>query len=114
MTVIQPIGPSQVPDACTLPTAQQPLRVAEFDELFQLVTGAARPDPASLHLTLPAEPGAAAQAADLAVRETRCCDFFTFTLTVRPQQLELVIETPAGPLDVLDALHQRVQAARRA
>jgi hypothetical protein len=23
-----------VPDACTLPTAEQPLRLAEFDELF--------------------------------------------------------------------------------
>ena len=114
MTVIQPIDPSHVPDACTLPTAEQPVRLAEFEDLFRLVTDVARPAPASLRLTLPAEPGVAAQAADLATRETHCCEFFTFTLTVQPRQLHLAIEVPAGRLDVLEALHQQVRAARAA
>jgi hypothetical protein len=32
------------PDACTLPTADRPLRVAEFDELFAFVVRAERRD----------------------------------------------------------------------
>ena len=39
------------PEACTLPTAQQPLRVAEFDDLFaNSVTWVDRPDATRLVL----------------------------------------------------------------
>lgn len=42
-----------VPEACTLPTAQQPLRRAEFDELFaSAVDNTERLSPQHLRLTL--------------------------------------------------------------
>jgi hypothetical protein len=50
-----------VPAACTLPTAERPVRLAEFDDLF--ATSVRRVDPvaathARLHLTGPAGPAA--------------------------------------------------------
>ena len=101
-----------VPDACTLPTAERPLRLAEFDELF--ATAVRRVDPigathARLHLTGPA--GLAARVRDLAARETECCSFFTFTTTGEPagdgEAAVLDIEVPATHADVLAALTQR-------
>ncbi|WP_156959849.1 hypothetical protein [Nocardia sp. BMG51109] len=67
-------------DACTLPTDQQPLRVAEFDALF----GAAlrhvdRVSPTRLRPDL--DDGAEARARDLATRESGCCSFFTFGIS---------------------------------
>ncbi|MFG1754168.1 hypothetical protein [Streptosporangium sandarakinum] len=51
------------PSACTLPTAEQPLRVAEFDALFiDAVRGVARPEPTRLRLELLFSPGNAARA----------------------------------------------------
>ena len=113
MTVRQPLyGPPHVPEACTLPTTEQPLRVAEFDELFRLVTEIDRPDPTRLQMTLlPAEPTVAAHAAELAAREARCCGFFTFTLTVRQSALQITIETPPAHVGVLNDLADRVTAA---
>jgi hypothetical protein len=101
-----------VPDACTLPTAEQPLRLAEFDDLF--ATAVRRVDPigathARLHLTGPA--GLAARVQDLAARETGCCSFFTFTTNSEPaadgEAVVLDIEVPAAHADVLASLAQR-------
>ena len=101
-----------VPDACTLPTAERPLRLAEFDDLF--ATAVRRVDPVSatharLHLTGPA--GLTARVRDLATRETACCAFFTFTTTVQPvtegEAVVLDIEVPAAHADVLASLTQR-------
>lgn len=104
--------PSWVPDACTLPTAEQPLRLAEFDALFgadvtdvQLITA----DTALL--TLRPDAPVAARAADLAMRETGCCSFFEFTLTATGGRLTLQIRTPATQIDVLDAVVQRARQA---
>jgi hypothetical protein len=114
MTVTPPLSdPASVPDACTLPAADQPLRVAEFDTLFRRVTDTERVRPTSLRLTLPDEPELAARVADLAARETGCCDFFRFTLTIRSHELQLTVETPTSHVDVLDAVAGRVDAARR-
>jgi hypothetical protein len=63
------------PDACTLPTAERPLRVAEFDDIFASVVRAERPDPTRLDLVVPRAVEAAAR--DLARRESDCCSFFT-------------------------------------
>ena len=64
------------PDDCTLPTAERPLRVAEFDEFFTVVLRFDRPQPTRLDLVLPRD----AEATDryLADRESECCSFFTF------------------------------------
>ena len=96
------------PSACTLPTAEQPLRVAEFDDLFATsVRGVERPEPGRLTLRLEPTPDVAATAAGLAARETACCSFFTFTLTAGAGRLELGVAVEPGHLDVLDALAER-------
>jgi hypothetical protein len=105
-----------VPDACTLPTAERPVRLAEFDDLF--ATAVHRIDPvdathARLHLTGPA--GLTARVRDLAARETECCSFFTFTTTTLPatdgEAAVLDIEVPTAYADVLAALVQRASSA---
>ncbi|WP_062432786.1 hypothetical protein [Herbidospora daliensis] len=94
--------------ACTLPTAERPLRVAEFDTLFaEAVRGVRRESPERLRFELAHEPGYAARAAHLAVREHGCCSFFTFTLTVADGGLTLDATVPPGHEDVLDAIEAR-------
>lgn len=98
-----------VPQACTLPTAERPLRAAEFDELFAAsVLGSSRPDPDRLVLSLEPTGEVAGRVADLAMRETGCCSFFTFVLTAAGGALRLDISVPAGQVAVLDALAVRV------
>lgn len=44
---------SWAPQSCTLPTVEQPLRVAEFDQLFaRTVRGVDRPEPGRVRLEL--------------------------------------------------------------
>lgn len=98
-----------VPEACTLPTAQRPLRLAEFDDLFTTaVRGRQRLSPTRLRLRLDA--AAEARARDLTERETQCCSFFTFTFTADDGAVRLDIEVPAAHVDVLDALSERAAA----
>ena len=104
-----------VPDACTLPTPEQPPRLAEFQHLFttavrhvDLVT----PTHVRLHLTGPA--GLTAQVQDLAARESACCTFFTFTFATRPapdgEAVIFDIEVPATQAQTLTALVQLAAA----
>lgn len=96
------------PSVCTLPTAEQPLRVAEFDALFgQAVQAVERLDPERLRMRLDFSPAVAARAADLAARENGCCSFFTFTLTIADGSLTLDTTVPAEHVAVLDALQAR-------
>jgi hypothetical protein len=100
------------PSACSLPTAEQPLRVAEFDALFaDAVQALARPEPTRLRLELVFSPEHAAWAAELAARANGCCSFFTFTLTVADGGLALEVAVPAEHVGVLDALSERAGAA---
>ena len=70
------------PDACTLLTAEQPLRLAEFDALFaNHIIGVKRVTPTRLVLTLTGPPDLPAQVMDLTDRESACCSFFTFTVS---------------------------------
>ncbi|WP_406055849.1 hypothetical protein [Kribbella sp. NBC_00889] len=96
------------PAACTLPTAEQPLRVAEFDQLFaDHLRSAHRVDPQTLDLTLAAEARDATAA--LTARESECCSFFTFTLTdPTNNQFHLHIGVPPTQTAVLDALADRL------
>jgi hypothetical protein len=65
-----------VPEACNLPTVEQPLRRAEFDDLFaQDILTVTQESPQRVRLELRADPDAAARAAGLAVKETGCCSF---------------------------------------
>ncbi|MDT7581356.1 MAG: hypothetical protein QOK35_2620 [Pseudonocardiales bacterium] len=100
-----------VPESCTLPTAEQPLRVAEFDGV--LATAVAPPRrvaPGRLEVVLAAE--VAATTRGLVARETACCSFFTFTLNPCPEGVELIVEVPAAHVAVLDGMQRRIEAAR--
>jgi len=102
---------SWAPQDCTLPTASRPLRAAEFTDLFRdAVTGAERLDAGRLRLTLRRDRQVAAQAAELAAAETECCSFFTFTLTVAADSLQLDVEVPAARAAILDALATQARA----
>lgn len=99
---------SWVPQTCTLTTVDQPLRQAEFDELFHTaVTSVQRPDRLRLRLELTPDAIVAARTADLLVREAACCSFFTFTLTTTAGALSLEVAVPAAYADVLDAVADR-------
>ena len=91
-------------EACTLPTAEQPLRVAEFAGLFaEAVRGVLRMSPTLLRLELDAAAQAAAR--ELAVRESECCSFFSLTITPTGRETILMdVTAPAGHTDVLDGL----------
>ena len=103
-----------VPDSCTLPTVERPLRVAEFDELFATaVRPAERVGPTELRLHLPAGDATAATVRDLVARETGCCSFFAFDVRPSPGGTELQVRVPEAHTGVLDAMQQRAEAAAR-
>ena len=98
-----------IPDACTLPTAERPLRLAEFDALFTTAVRAVdtlEPTHAQVRLTGPAGLGATVR--DLADREARCCSFFEFTVVDGPttdgEEVTLDIRVPERYADVLASL----------
>ncbi|GAB3136620.1 hypothetical protein [Microbispora hainanensis] len=100
------------PSACTLPTAERPLRVAEFDALFaEAVQAVRRPGREVLRLELAFSPEHAARAAELTARETGCCSFFAFTLTIADGGLTLEVAVPPAHAEVLDALQARAAAS---
>jgi hypothetical protein len=103
-----------VPDACTLPTVEHPMRLAEFDALFSTAVRqveSVTSTHARMRLTGPV--GLTATVRDLTARETECCSFFTFT--IRPQRagdgeaLLLDVEVPDRYADVLASLADRAR-----
>lgn len=103
-------APGWVPDSCSLPTVEQPLRVAEFDRLFgQSVLSGDRTSATRLDLVLAA--GAEDDARDLAAREVGCCSFFRFEFYSAGSNVVVRIEVPASRAEVLDAVAERVDAA---
>ena len=100
-----------VPDACTLPTVEQPLRVAEFDRLFaDHLHSVTRPAPTTLDLELNAEARAVTE--ELAARETACCSFFDFSLDEPANGVfHLRVSVPPTQIAVLDALYKRATSA---
>ncbi|PZG02471.1 hypothetical protein [Micromonospora deserti] len=109
-----PTDDAWVPQACTLPTAQRPLRVAEFEEfLGEAVRHADRPSAGHLRLRLDGAARVAEWARALTARESACCAFFAFDLfRSGPDSLTLDIRVPATHVDVLDALAARARRDR--
>jgi thioredoxin len=112
-------GPVAVPvawapvDACTLPTAEQPLREAEFEELFATALRAVeRPAPTWLRLNLDAGTEVEARTRDLTARESSCCSFFDFQLTTANDALTLDVRVPEARAEVLDGLARQAETAR--
>jgi hypothetical protein len=95
-----------VPEACTLPTVERPLRLAEFDELFATaLRGQRRLSPTALRWDL--DPACEATARDLTARESGCCSFFTFVFAPGDAALRLDVAVPDAHVEVLDALQRR-------
>jgi hypothetical protein len=102
---------SWAPADCTLPTAERPLRAAEFRDLFDgAVIGSERLDETRLQLRLRRDRDIASRAAALAAAETECCSFFVFALTVTSDSLLLDITVPVARADILDALAVQADA----
>ncbi|KAA8882090.1 hypothetical protein F3087_39245 [Nocardia colli] len=98
-----------VPDSCTLPTAERPMRVAEFDQFFaDAVLRAERPGRTRLDLLI--ETDAVPLGRDLAARETNCCSFFTFTFEPADGGSVMHIDVPATRIEILDALEKRTRS----
>jgi len=95
----------QVPDACTLPTAERPARLAEFIDVFATAVRVERLSDRHARMHLAGPDDLAGTVADLAARETECCSFFTFTVTpTGPGAVTFDIEVPAAHVSVLDAM----------
>lgn len=103
-------GADWVPETCTLPTAQRPLRLAEFDGFF---FSAARWYRRTLltRLDVAIRPDAESAGRILAERESGCCSFFTFGFEPAGADVVIRISVPDGQVPVLDALQARVAAA---
>ena len=101
-----------VPDACTLPTAERPLRVAEFDALFrEALRRVERVSETRAVLTLAGGPAVAKTVRDLAARETSCCSFFAFQVTEDGPDVSVAVEVPPAHVAVLDGLVASAAAA---
>jgi hypothetical protein len=94
------------PETCTLPTAERPLRVAEFHDLFTHVKSSTRLGQTRLELTMPAAIEAFAR--DLARRESECCSFFTFEFHTVGDDVVMRVGVPHHQVEVLDAIEERV------
>src|SRR5215208_34312 len=96
--------------ASTLPSVEQPLRLAEFDDFFQTaVRRATRTRDTQLDLVIAAASEASAR--DLADRESGCCSFFEFSFTPgADDSVVMGIGVRNQHVDVLDALHARMES----
>jgi hypothetical protein len=104
MTTTESVG--WVPEACTLPTVDRPLRLSEFDELFATaLLGQERTTGQRLRWRL--DTATEATVRDLTARESECCSFFTFTITVDTAWVTVDVEVPPDHVDVVDALEAR-------
>jgi DNA-binding transcriptional MerR regulator len=89
-----------VPVACTLGAADQPGRLAAWTELLAAVQHR-EPIEGGLRLGFAPDPEFAGRLADLATREQQCCSFFTFTLRVTGEAVELDVTAPPDAADVV-------------
>ncbi|MEV0731181.1 hypothetical protein [Polymorphospora sp. NPDC050346] len=106
--------PFVVPDTCTLPTADRPPRLAEFDALLTTAVRAVESlTPTHARLSLAGPPDLETAVRDLTAREASCCSFFTFTVSPAHDDspLTLDVRVPPGHADVLRSLVGRAAAA---
>ncbi len=98
-------------DACTLPTADRPTRLAEFDGLFASLQEVRREEPGWLRLRLDDGEGVEDQARDLTARESACCSFFDFDVHGGDGEVVVDVRVPDSRVVVLDGLTAQAQAA---
>jgi hypothetical protein len=104
-------------DACTLPTDEQPLRAAEFDELFASAIRSVEVEtPTRARFLLVGGDALAGRVERLAAAESSCCSFFSFTVAQADASSDagavtLDVEVPPTRADVLAALVARARDA---
>lgn len=92
-------------EACTLPTADQPRRLAEFDGLFGTsLIFLRREDPLWLRLRLAGGVDVETAARDLTAREAECCSFFDFQVSREDADVVVDVRVPLDKAVVLDGL----------
>ena len=99
--------------ACTLPTAERPLRLAEFDDLFATsLHSIERTGATAVRMLLAGGAGLADRTQALADAESTCCSFFTFDVTpLEGERVAFDVSVPAANVAVLDGLVGRAAAA---
>ena len=102
-------------ESCTLPTAERPLRLAEFDDLFSALRSIERSEGTHARLLLSGDEDFAERTQRLADAETACCSFFTFRVSTPEAGLvALDVDVPPAYGDVLAGLVARAEAVREA
>jgi hypothetical protein len=96
-------------DACTLPTPERPLRLAEFDDLFREHVVAVDRQGLTARLTLSGGAGLLERVADLTAREASCCSFFEFSAEGDDDGLVLTVGVPPLRAEILEALSSRAE-----
>lgn len=96
-------------DACSMPTAERPLRLAEFDALFAASVRSVTRDAHGVRLDLEGDSGLRERVRDLAERETACCSFFTFAIEGSADKVVVDISVPKERRAILDALADRAE-----
>ena len=96
-------------DACTLPTAERPLRMAEFDALFATAVRRVERRGSDVRIHLTGGAGLVERVRDLTERESSCCSFFTFGIAGTDQDLTLDVSAPPARQEILDALAARAR-----
>lgn len=91
-------------DACAMPTAERPLRVAEFDALFATAVRRAERRGSDVRIHLTGGEGLAERVRGLTGRESSCCSFFTFGIEGNDRDLILDVSVPLARREILDAL----------
>jgi hypothetical protein len=101
-------------DACTLPTAERPLRLAELDSLFAASLRAVeRAGDTRARLLLAGDDSLPERVRRLADAESACCSFFTFDVSTSVDGLVAFdIDVPPAYAEVLAGLVARAEAAR--
>lgn len=95
-----------MPQACTLPTVERPLRLREFDSVF--ASALRRQDRVgAMTLRWVFDPAAGTRVRDLTERESVCCSFFEFNLSDTNAGLLVEVTVPPNQGTVLDALQER-------
>jgi hypothetical protein len=96
-------------DACTLPPAARPTRLAELDALFSSSARSVSRDRDGVRVRLVGGAGLRDRVEDLAARESACCTFFTFAVDGHDRDVTLGISVPEERRDLLAALADRAE-----
>lgn len=94
----------EVPASCTLPTARQPVRVAELEALLATALSVQRVNARHLRVSFAGGDPVADNVRDLTAAEGECCSFFEFTVSTVADRVLLEVLVPTTRVHVLDGL----------